>query len=287
MSALTYAVVTPSFRGDLERCRLLVESAERFLAPRVQHYLIVDRQDYALFKPFESARTQVLVVEELLPFRIFRLPGIARLWWSLHMRPVRNWILQQIVKLTVARCISEDVLLFVDSDTFFCAPFDPASLERDGKVPLYVQTGVAGLLDFNDRWHSVAARLLGLPVKAPYDTNFIGNVICWRRDEALRLADHLEQHSGKRLAVLLSRERVFSEYILYGLFSLQMRGEASGHWHDALERTHCYWEPQPLDEAGLLKFKAEIAPHHHSVMISAKSRTAVESIRRVFFATQA
>lgn len=285
MSALKYAVITPSFRGDFERCRLLVESAARWLAPTVNHYIVVDRQDLELFKPFENQRTKVLVVEELLPFKIFRLPGVPRLWWSFRFRPVRNWILQQIVKLSMARNLTEDVLLFVDSDTFFCAPYDPAQLERDGKVPLFVQIGQAGLLDFNDPWHSVAARLLGLPIETPYDTNFIGNVICWRREEALKLADHLEKRAGGSMMGLLARQHVFSEYILYGLFATRVRGEASGHWHDPLERTHCDWGVQPLDAAALEKFKAQAAPHHHSVMISAKSHTSVAAIRDAFFAS--
>lgn len=283
MPSLSYALITPSFRGDFERCRLLVESVTRWVAEPVKHYLVVDRQDLALFKPLENARTQVLVVEDLMPYRIFRLPGVPKVWWSFRVLPVRNWILQQLIKLIMARHLSEDVLLYVDSDTFFTSAFDPVHLERDGKVPLFVQTNQAGLLDFNDRWHATAARLLGLPARPQYDTNFIGNVICWRRDEALRLARHIESRAGKTMARALAHVPVFSEYILYGLFVTELRGSHSGHWHDPLERTHCYWQTIPLDETALRAFKAQQEPHHHSVMISAKSSTSVESIRNVFF----
>jgi hypothetical protein len=49
MAELSYALVTPSFCVDLERCRFLVETTERWVAPGVRHYLVIDRRDAALF----------------------------------------------------------------------------------------------------------------------------------------------------------------------------------------------------------------------------------------------
>lgn len=282
MEPLTYCLITPSFRTDLERCRLLIESVERWVAPHVQHYLVIDRRDVPLFQPLASARTQIRVVEEIAPPWILRIPRVRRFWLSLRSRPVRNWILQQIVKLSIAEHVREDVLLFVDSDTFFVAPYDPRTLEREGRVPLFMELGQRGLMDFNNRWHRAGARLLGLPVQDEYDSNFIGNVICWRRDNALALLRRLAEIARRDWPLALVSQRAFSEYILYGLFVTEVLKERSGHWNDALDRTLCYWLTTPLDEAGLIAFKARAQPHHHSVMVSAKSFTPVELIRRVF-----
>ena len=283
MTTLSHALITPSFRGDLERCRLLVESVERWVAPEVPHYLVVDRRDVPLFQPLVSARTRLVVVEEVLPWWIMRIPGVRRFWLSLKTLPLRNWMLQQVVKLSMANVVTEDVLLFVDSDVFFVAPYDPATLVRNGQVPLFVQTGQRGLLSFNDRWHGVAARLLGLPVESGYDTNFIGNGIVWRRDTVQRMLKHIGQRTKRHWLTVVASQLVLSEYIVYGLYVTRVEGlEAAGHYACALDRSHAYWDPVPLTVEGLAELKAGLQPHHSSVMISAKSRTPVEDIRTVF-----
>jgi hypothetical protein len=278
---LSSALITPSFRLDFERCALLAESVERFVPPHVKHYLVVDRRDVPLFRPLEGPRTRLLVVEDLVPWWLVRVPRVRRFWFSFRTRPVKNWILQQIVKLSTGNAVSEDVLFFVDSDVFFVAPFDPQTYEREGRVPLFVETGKTGLIPSNDVWHAVAARLLGLPVEARYDTNFIGNVICWRRENVVKLQQRLETIAKKDWELLVAPLPKFSEYILYGLFASQVL-EGQGHYADGVDRTLTHWETRPLSLPELVNLKAKLSPTHHSVMISAKSRTPVSDIRRAF-----
>ncbi len=283
MAALSYALVTPSFRLDVDRCALLIESVERWVAPHVVHYLIVDRRDVQLFKPLATSRTRLLVVEEIVPNWLIRIPGIRRFWLSLRTRPVKNWILQQIVKLSLPAAVNDDVLLYTDSDVFFIAPFDPVLFERNGNVPLFVETGQRGKIERNDEWQRVASRLLDLPVEADCDTNYIGNVICWRRENVLSMHRRIESLMGKKWEMAIAPQTAFSEYILYGLFANRVLGERSGHWHDSEIRTLNYWQTAPLDLEALRRYRAQLKPQHHSVMISAKSRTPTDSIRKVFF----
>jgi len=284
MKSLTYALVTPSFSLDLKRCELLVESVARWAAPSLRHYLVIDRRDVPLFEHLRSARTELLIVEDIVPNWLVRMPGVRKFWFSFRTRPVRNWILQQMVKLAIPSAVKEDVLLYTDSDTFFIAPFDPASFERDGRVPLFMETGQRGLLDYNDSWHAQAARLVGIPAETGYDTSFVGNVICWRRDNAISLQQRIETVTGKRWTQAIATQSAFSEYTLYGVYVTQVLGEAaSGHWYDGEIRTLNHWKPVPLDIAGLEALKTRRQPHHHSAMISAKSLTAVSDIRKVFF----
>lgn len=283
MPTFSHALVTPSFRGDLQRCRLLIESVDRWVAADVPHYVVVDRRDVELFKPLLTARSKLVVVEEILPWWIMRIPGVRRFWLSLRSAPLRNWMLQQIVKLSMANVVSEDVLLFVDSDVFFVAPFDPSLQIVEGRVPLFMETGQKDLLSFNDRWHGVAARLLGLPVKTGYDTNFIGNVIVWRRDVALRMLARIADTAGRHWLLAVARQLVLSEYIVYGLYASEVEGlAAAGHVATAEAQTYCYWETTPLSPAELETLRSALEPRHHSVMISAKSRTPVEDIRQAF-----
>src|ERR1700692_1525154 len=119
MKSMTYAIVTPSYWMDVERCRFLLESVERWVPPWVRHYLIIARRDVPLFKPMLSSRTTLLVVEDIIPRWLFRVAGLRHFWISLRTRPVKNWILQQIVKLSAPARLAEEVLLYPDSAMLF------------------------------------------------------------------------------------------------------------------------------------------------------------------------
>jgi hypothetical protein len=280
---LNYALITPSYWKDVERCRLLVESVHRWVDPTMQHYLLIARRDVPLFTSMLGGRTKLLVVEDMIPHWLFRLPGMKRFWISLRTRPVKNWILQQIVKLSAPAVLTEDVLLYADSDMFFIGPYDPRSFERDGKVPLFEELGQRGKIDFNDHWQAVCSKLLGLPAQTDCDTSYIGQLVCWRRDNALRMLERVEAVSSRDWQRCIAPLSAFSEYILYGLYSSRIVGEAaSGHWYDRQIRTLCYWPEDRLDVGGLENLKARREPHHHSAMVSSKSNTAVNDIRSVF-----
>ena len=282
-TGLTYALITPSYWRDVERCRLLVESVQRWVEPTLQHYLLIARRDVPLFTSMLGPRTHLIVVEDIIPRWLFRVPGVKRFWVSLRTRPVKNWILQQIVKLSAPSVITQDVLLYADSDMFFIAPYNPHEFEREGKVPLLEEVGQRGKIPHNDHWQAVCSKLLGLPIEAGCDTNYVGQLVWWRRANAIRMLEHVEAVNSKDWPRCIAPLSAFSEYILYGLYSARVLGQQeSGHWHDPLVRTLCYWPEDRLDIAGLQKLLAQREPHHHSAMISAKSNTTVEDIRKVF-----
>src|ERR1700733_9272382 len=197
------ALITPSFRGDFDRCALLVESVARHVPEHVAHYLVVDRRDVPMFRPLAVGRTQLVVVEDVIPWWIMRVPTVRSFWLSLRSRPLKNWILQQIVKLSAPRYAKEETLFFVDSDVFFVDRFEPSAMMRQGKAPLFMEDGQRRLVRsenpwsvMNDRWHAAAAKLLGIAGDEKVDTNFIGNIICWRRTVASGLLRHIEQITG-------------------------------------------------------------------------------------------
>ena len=178
--------------------------------------------------------------------------------------------------------VPEDVLLYADSDMFFIAPFDPWRYERDGSVPLFAETGQRGLLPTHERWQVTCSKLLGVPWQVDFDVNYVGQLIWWRRPNALGAVRRIEQTTGKAWQQVIAPLGGFSEYILYGLHCDRILGEQSGHWHDREIRTLCYWDTEPLDVAALETLKAQRAAHHHSVMVSSKSRTPMALIREVF-----
>ncbi len=137
MQQSPFAIITPSYFPDLDRCRLLCESIQTFVKPPYKHYLIVDRRDFARFTPLAGPETEVLTVEDVVPLRLRRLPLSNKIWLSFKTIPIRNWFLQQLVKLEIARSVSEENIVFVDSDVVFVRPFDLQSLLRNEKLRLY------------------------------------------------------------------------------------------------------------------------------------------------------
>jgi hypothetical protein len=150
------------------------------VSEEVRHILIVDRRDHSLFISLQSARRQVLVVEDLIPWWIRRLP-LARRWWlNLCGKPIRNWVLQQIVKIQAAASADADAVLFLDSDVAFVRPFSLRQLERDGKVAL-------SRVDFTSLQHSQWLRNAAAMVDVSCgnnNVNYIGNLVSWRGDGA-------------------------------------------------------------------------------------------------------
>jgi hypothetical protein len=282
MKPMTYALVTPSYWMDVERCRFLLESVERWVPPWVRHYLIIAERDIPLFKSMLGPRTSLVVVEDIIPGWMFRVPGLRRFWVSLRTRPVKNWILQQIVKLSAPTVINEDVLLYADSDMFFIEPFDPRSFECNDAVPLFLETGQRGLIQSHDVWQATCCRLLGIPNLKDDDDNYVGQLIWWRRQNALAAVARVQEVAGKQWQQAIAPLSGFSEYILYGVHSNHILKEQSGHWPDGTVRTLCYWGTTPLSGKELLSFSESRATHHHSAMVSAKSGTSMADIRAVF-----
>ena len=155
---MRFALVTPSYYADLERCRWLCETVERHVASHVTHYLIVDRADHALFAPLASARTRIVLKEDILRGRLSQVPFARRWWVGWGRPPVRGWIVQQIAKLFVHEIAEVDVLVCVDSGAFFVRPYDPLEMLRHEVVPLFrEQNEFFRQSAAHQRWHRVSA----------------------------------------------------------------------------------------------------------------------------------
>ncbi|MFQ4139560.1 DUF6492 family protein [Nodosilinea sp. PGN35] len=278
-SAASLALATLSYGPDYPRCQLLVESVRQLSQAPVQHYIIVDQRDYSMFKALANPSTEILTVESLLPSWIRRVPLVNRAWLSCKTLPIRNWVLQQLVKLSFARCASETITVFVDSDVAFIRPFDLTPWARQDQTRLF-RVPEFYSADFEPLYRA-AYRLLGLEgyrygMARP---NYIGNLISWQQSNVVALCDRLEQVGGRPWLETLARSKTLSEYILYGVFVDQVLGEAAGHSYDWSPLCHEYWRPQPLDARQLAEFFAAARPEHIAVMISAKAGIAPDRYR--------
>jgi hypothetical protein len=273
----TFGIITPSYAPDFQRCQLLAWSISEFVQPPFQHYIIVDRRDYGLFRLLNNAHTRVLTVESVLPWWIWREPLWRKLWLSLKTRPMRNWILQQIVKIAVAQQITEDVAVFIDSDVTFVRPFALKSLTRSGELRLFRDSiGNETQRQMHYKWHRSASRLLDLPNVSPDIPDYIGNLITWKKSNVVQMCDHLEQISGRNWIQTLGNVWNFSEYVLYGTYIDRVLGSAAGQYADDHNFCHDYWMPENLDDQKLQNWIAGVARDQVAVMISAKAGISVD-----------
>lgn len=273
-STSTVAIITPSFAPDFNRCKLLHETIQRFAPPSVKHYVIVDRIDYSLFSQLKSSSTEICVVEDLLPWWIRKTPFRSPFWINVKGWPIRNWLLQQIIKIKFAQSMPEDIGIFVDSDVAFIRPFEVETFFCRGAVRMYCELGgnFNWMSTGHVKWHQTASRLLGLeptPMPAP---DYIGNLITWRKSNVVQMCDRIEQVNGQSWLQCITSNWNLSEYILYGTFVNRVIPNSSGHFLDANKLTLNYWEDQPMQPQELERFLQNLRPEHLAVMISAKAR---------------
>ncbi len=281
-SDLRFAIITPSYYVDFEACRWLCETVERYVPKEVTHYLIVDRADRALFAPLASSRTRLVFKEDVLRGRLWQVP-FARRWWvgAKHL-PARGWIVQQVTKLFVSEVADEDVFVFVDSGCFFVRPFDPRIMVQDDRVRLFRESGKYFQNDFVRRWHGIAAKLLGVKTVPDYDVGYVTQLITWRRDNLVRLHEHLERVSGRPAFDSLIRQFTLSEYYLYGMYCDLILGDRSRHYHTSVMSSLCHWDMNTLTGEDLKQMRASLQPEHVLVLVNEKSATSLEAVREAF-----
>lgn len=111
-------LITPSHLPDLQRCELLLETADKHVSGMAGHCLIVDQSDMPSFAHLQSNHITLIAKEDLLPGWIKKSPWPRKWWLSTKTMPVRGWILQQVVKLLVAPNTSMPMLIVLPTLTW-------------------------------------------------------------------------------------------------------------------------------------------------------------------------
>lgn len=263
------ALITVSYRGDLELARDLCASVDTFLDDRVEHVLVVPRSDEQLFAPLRSVRRRIVLVEDVLPRDYRKLPlpqrirvgpfrrRLREMWWT-PRGVVRGWIIQQVLKLSAPAYTDSPVLVFADSDVVLIAPLSAERLAEGTDTRLYAVPGATSDSEMHARWHATAQRLLGLPVTGYSGADYIGNLITWRADALVQLQRRIAQASGRRWDTAILGERAFSEYILYGVFvDAVLAGR--DHRPTAEDLVHAGWFYDLGSEDGIAQFVDGVA----------------------------
>jgi hypothetical protein len=271
------AFVTVSYGPDRDRCALLTRSLEEF-APSVEHLIVVDRADLGLFQSLAGSRTTVVATEDVLPLWLRRLDirriGLrSNLWLQSRGKPVRGWLVQQLVKLALAEELSADLLVHADSDVVLVRPFRNSSVIDDaGRVRLVAHPdAIDESMPNHVAWHRSSEKLLGIGRGGLPLPDYITSLVPWRRQNAVALLEHIERHTGRHWLRALAAAWDVSEYTLYGRFVRDVMGEDAGQYVTSSSLCHDYWTHAPLSEHELEAFLDGIGPEAVAVSITAKA----------------
>ena len=272
------AFVTPSYRLDLEHCALLNRSLEA-CAASYEHWIVVDRGDLPAFRSLQNHRTNVVTKEEILPLWVHRIDTLkvglrSNLWLQSRGRPIRGWLLQQLVKLAVVESLSADIVVHADSDVVFVHPFSPDAVVDDrGRVRLYERPGVVDHVDLPEhvRWHRSAEKLLGL---GPADTplpDYISSLVPWKRQNAVALLRHVEATTGRHWLRALAEAWHVSEYTLYGRFVRDALGADAGQFVSAAPLCLDYYKRVPLTSPEIASLLDRVGDDAIAVSLTSKA----------------
>jgi hypothetical protein len=281
------AIITPSYAGDHRRCLLLCDSLDRMATGDFVHYILVADHDRALFAPLEGPRRRVIPDSKLLPIWLKSIMrpfgGDRRIWLSAipPVWPMSGWHIQQLRKLLIARHIDEDVMVMADSDSVFIRPFGFDAFVRGGLVRLYAtKNGITRDPDYAKHafWVRQAASVLDLPAPALPATDYINNLVSWRRDHALAMLARIEKLSGRDLTATLGRSRTFSEYQIYGAYVDGVAG-GNGHFTDPESLSLTYWSGDALTAGSLRTFVDGLSPRQIAICVQSFTGTSTELLR--------
>ena len=203
-------VVTPSYRGDFERCRLLCETMDRFCSGYDRHLIVVDDEDHALFSQLAGPTREVIATSALFPpFRIVgRWRGRWYRWRPGIGFPIYGWHLQQLRKIAVTLSQPAARVLCVDSDICFCRPADLSGFATSERVPLFMRPNAFGADQTSHvRWRENAYAALGRPAPALPGDDYIGPLITWEQASVRAMTERIETTHHRPWWEVLARQR--------------------------------------------------------------------------------
>ncbi|OJY07533.1 MAG: hypothetical protein BGP07_06620 [Rhizobiales bacterium 63-22] len=281
------AIVTASWDQDFERCKLLCETMDKYVAGFTKHYILVDSKDVALFRRIETPRRIIIDERDLLPswLHAFWDPTYLwrrRIWLSFKTKPLRGWHVQQLRRIALAGVVDEDGFLYTDSDTAFLRPFDCNSLWHGDKLRLFVRPDALIQPKWPEHpvWSANAAKLLNIKNGKSALNDYVGQLVSWRRDSVLSMCERIEAVSGLHWVAALGNIRRFSECFIYGRYVDDVLHDA-GHYTDTHDLCRMQWFAPPPSEEEFRMFIADMEPHQVAIGMQSFLGLSVDDIRRI------
>jgi Family of unknown function (DUF6492) len=287
---MTLALVTPTYRNDLPLFADLHQSVLLHTDESVKHYVIVPSSDSDLFAAMAGPRCIIVPEESLYPAHyrsvggvvnrmlrpLPRIPSHARIAainTRRPLRPIRGWVMQQLLKMELSRHLDVDTVLLIDSDVELVRPLNEAMLRRGGRAMLYKRPGeVDSSLPRHMQWHTVARQLLGLPAAQFPAPDYVTSFCAWEPGVLRAMLARIEQVTGQPWMDAIAGQPTFSEWTLYGVFAEEvMKYEEEALTESSL--CHSYWGRVPLTIESAADFLSDMKPNDVAILIQSKTQT--------------
>lgn len=293
---LSVSILTCSFRGDFEYCKILCESVDRFVPDDIEQILVVPARDVPLFSQLANHRRRVVNENEVLPRWLKKLPMPPAKWRQrlrlprrdIYLAPgsmlVRGWIVQQIMKICAASQMQTEIIVHLDSDTVMVRPIDGARLLRGPDRVMLYQNPQSVELDTHHEYHRVAAELLGIAPLANSDEeyDYVDSFVVWRRSVVAGMIARIEQVGGRDFALSLARKPLISEYVLYGTFAARVLGlEAAKLAAEPQSSCHSRWVGAFTDAHDEQNFIQSIEPQHVACLMQSTLNLSLPDRQRI------
>jgi Family of unknown function (DUF6492) len=276
------AVLTPSFRGDVDLFADLHDSVLANTAPSVVHHVVVPPSDINLFRQYEGTRCRLWTHRDLLPRYCLSVPYASGLTLSARRPwpPIRGWVVQQIMKIAGTAAMDARAVLVVDSDAVLLREPTLDRFIHNGSLRHFRQDGaVTAGMHRHLVWHNVARKLLGLSgTVSPPAADYISPIAVWDPAVTRSLTEHIADATGRSWIDAVAGQLHVSEFVIYGVFVDDVLGGTP------LQEPLChnYYHRFPLGFDDARAFADQMPPNALGAMISSHSRTPRDVRREAF-----
>src|SRR5262249_6131883 len=158
------------------------------------------------------------------------------------------------------------------SDVELVRPISEATLTSAGYPMLYRRPdAVDDRLPVHMEWHAVSRSLLGLPSAQFPAADYVSSFCVWEPAVLQALVDRIETISGRDWMDVVTAQRSFSEWTLYGVYAENFVEHSRSAMTDE-SLCHSYWDQTPLLPAEAPGFMERIGPRDVAILIQSKSR---------------
>jgi hypothetical protein len=225
---MEYCFFTPSYRNDIERVQILRQSITHFVKESLNHYIVVPKEDFLMFRKRFSNEKSVIVLKQndfvsnqFYPSKLYSvvnnlLPGQSWRLSKIKGRP--GWIIQQIVKLCMPDIVHEDVAIFLDSDIFFIKHFSIYDIFPQLTGRVLARRNPLSESSMHREHISRSREILKIHqgnTDFHYNSSFPA---VWYKDYVVQLQEYLSRIYNQHWQNSLFEAGVISEYNLYGIY---------------------------------------------------------------------
>lgn len=249
-------LLTPVYRGDMKRFRLLRESIET-CGIQLPHLAIVHTEDRSMLRSlaFQDQLT-ILTTADVLPGWLERRRLASKKeWWRplrwLCLHPLGGWFVQMYTKMLAADYCDYETIVCIDSDMAFVRQVDASDFHSGGKTHLYRRT--AGLDVEMVEWVGRSMRFLGINPCGKEACGYTYSPLPMSRRVLQSLYNFIEQRTSQPWLESVVAQPWLTEYTTYGVFAEHVDHLRHVFVKEPSLAGWCWWPADTMDIGGRLE----------------------------------